>query len=145
MQPTVAQHVISVAAAQAVVEGASAAAVERGVAVCIAVTDACGHLVVYVRMDGAPFLSAQIAQNKAYSVVAFNGMATHEWWSHLQGEPALLAGIVKTDRLVVFGGGLPLSSGSDCVGAIGVSGGAVDDDLAIGEAGATAFRQVTEA
>ena len=33
-------------------------------------------LVAFERMDGAPLMSAQLAQDKAYSVCAFNGLPT---------------------------------------------------------------------
>jgi uncharacterized protein GlcG (DUF336 family) len=56
----------------------------------------------------------------------------------LESEPALLHGIVKTDRLVVFGGGVPLVSEGRTVGAIGVSGGSSEQDVRIAEAGAAA-------
>jgi uncharacterized protein GlcG (DUF336 family) len=57
----------------------------------------------------------------------------------LESEPALLHGIVKTDRLIVFGGGVPLVAEGRTVGAIGVSGGSSDQDVQIAEAGAAAI------
>jgi uncharacterized protein GlcG (DUF336 family) len=42
-------------------------------------------------------------------------------------------------RLIVFAGGIPLVSGSRVVGAIGVSGGAVEQDQEVAEAGVAAF------
>ena len=50
----------------------------------------------------------------------------------------LLHGIVKTDRLVVFGGGVPLVADGRTVGAIGVSGGSSEQDVRVAEAGAAA-------
>jgi uncharacterized protein GlcG (DUF336 family) len=128
-------------AAQRVVSAAQEAAASLGVPVCIAVADPGGNLVAFVRMDGAPLLSAGIAQNKAYTVSAFNGVPTHEWYGMLQGEPALLNGILHTDRLVIFGGGVPLNGaeGGTLIGAIGVSGGSAEQDREIAEAGARAL------
>lgn len=54
-----------------------------------------------------PIPSEQVAQDKAYTVAAFGGLATHEWWLMIEDEPPLLHGIVKTDRLIVFGGASP--------------------------------------
>ena len=59
-------------------------------------------------MDRAPRLCTQIAQDKAYSVASFGGLPASDEWRLLESEPALLHGIVKTDRLVVFLGGIPL-------------------------------------
>jgi uncharacterized protein GlcG (DUF336 family) len=110
-----------------------------GVAVSVAVADSAGHLLHFVRMDGAPLLSASIAQDKAYSVAAFNGLPTEAWWGLIGEDEALSRGIVKTDRLIVFGGGRPCLAGDELVGAVGVSGGSADQDIAVARAGAQAL------
>jgi len=111
---------------------------ELGIAACVAVADRSGHLLAFARMDGAPLLSASIAQDKAYSVAAFEGLPTHEWYQLIKDEPALLHGIVKTDRLVIFGGGAPVIVDGQLVGAVGASGGSADQDRMVAEAGAAA-------
>ena len=108
------------------------------VPVCVAVVDRGSNLVSFARMDGAALLSAQLAQDKGYSVVAFNGMATREWWDAIRDEPALVHGLVKTARLTVFGGGVAITEGDTVVGAVGVSGGSAEQDHEIAEAGAAA-------
>jgi uncharacterized protein GlcG (DUF336 family) len=132
---------VTLAAAQRAIAAALEEAEELAVDVCIAVTDGAGHLLSMARMDGAPLLCIQIAQDKAYSVAAFAGLPTSEWWQILGPEPALLHGIVKTNRLTVFGGGVPLIVGDRIAGAIGVSGGSIEQDVRIAEAGATALGQ----
>ncbi len=42
--------------------------------------------------------------------------------------------IVKTDRLIVFGGGYAIKSGGAIIGRIGVSGGHYSEDMQIAEA-----------
>jgi glc operon protein GlcG len=54
----------------------------------------------------------------------------------LESEPPVLHGIVKTDRLVVFGGGVPLVADGQTIGAVGVSGGSSAQDVQVAEAGA---------
>lgn len=125
--------------ARRVLEAARLAAERLGVAACLAVADAAGNQLAFARLDGAPLLSAQIAQNKAYTVAAFNGLATHEWYDLIASEPALLHGMVHTERLVVFGGGVPVTLGGELVGAVGVSGGSSAQDRAIAEAAAAAL------
>jgi uncharacterized protein GlcG (DUF336 family) len=122
--------------ARRALEAAVRHAQELGVAVCVAVADQAGNLLAFARMDGAPLLSAAIAQDKAYTVAAFGGLPTHAWFDLIKDEPPLLHGIVKTDRLVVFGGGVPVRSGERVVGAVGVSGGSAEQDRAVAEAGA---------
>jgi len=134
MAPTV-----RLAAAQRAVAAALDEADRLSVDVCIAAADSGGHLLAFARMDRAPLLCTQLAQDKAYSVSSFGGLPTGEWWRLLESEPALLHGIVKTDRLVVFGGGVPLVSEGRTVGAIGVSGGSSEQDVRIAEAGAAAL------
>lgn len=124
--------------ARKAVDAGLAHALAVGVPVCVAVVDRAGHLLAFARMDGAPMLSVSIAQDKAYTVAAFCGLPTHEWFDLIKDEPALLHGIVKTERLIVFGGGAPVMSAGALVGAVGASGGSADQDRAIAEAGAAA-------
>lgn len=132
-------HTLGQEAAARVAAACIAEASSLGVAVCIAVTDHAGHLLYFVRMDGAPLLSASIAQDKAYSVAAFNGLPTDAWWGLISQDEALVHGIVKTDRLIVFGGGRPCLVDGALVGAVGVSGGSADEDVAVASAGAAAL------
>ena len=125
--------------ARRVLDAAARAAGRMGVACCLAAADSAGNLPAFDRMDGAPLLSVRIAQDKAYTVAAFNGVPTHEWYGMIAGEPALLHGIVHTERLVVFGGGVPLLAGGVFVGAVGVSGGTAGQDRIVAEAGAAAL------
>lgn len=127
---------ISFAAANRVLDAAVQEAEKLQVRFCIAVVDSAGNLLAYGRMDGAPLLSGQLAQDKAYTVAAF-GLPTHAWFEMIRDEPALLHGIVKTDRLIVFGGGIPIRVDGELVGAVGVSGGSSDQDRQVAEAAAS--------
>ena len=95
---------------------------------CIAVTDEGGDLKAFQRMDGAPKLSIQISQDKAYTAASFS-MATHAWFDFIKDDPPLLHGITHTPRLIVFGGGFPIVIGGEVIGAIGVSGGHYTQDM----------------
>jgi uncharacterized protein GlcG (DUF336 family) len=57
----------------------------------------------------------------------------------LESETALLHGIVKTDRLVIFGGGVPIEFEGQLVGAVGVSRGSAEQDKEIAAAGASSL------
>ena len=122
--------------AQRVLDGSLAHARSIGVPVCVAVADRAGVLLAFARMDGAPMMSVTLAQDKAYTVAAFAGLPTHPWFDLIKDDPPVLAGIVKTERLIVFGGGVPVLSGGVLCGAVGVSGGSAEQDRAIAEAGA---------
>ncbi len=129
---------ITSAAAQRMIAAAEVKATEMGRPMCIAVCDADGTIKAFSRMDGAPLLSVQISQDKAYTAISFS-MATHEWFDFIKGDPPLLHGIVKTDRLVVFGGGYPIMAGGQMIGGIGVSGGHYSHDQEVAQAGLAAL------
>lgn len=129
---------LTYAGARAALDAATAHAERIGVAVNICVVDRAGHAVATARMDGAPLLSYSIAVDKAYTVAAFGGVATHDWFELIKDEPPLREGIVHRDRLVVFGGGVPVRVEGEVAGAVGVSGGSAEQDREIAEAGAAA-------
>ncbi|WP_338447792.1 heme-binding protein [Niallia oryzisoli] len=113
---------------------------ELGIRINAAVVDDGGNLKAFIRMDEAALLSSEIAQNKAYTAAAF-GKSTEEWYPMIKEEPALLTGIVHTDRLVVFGGGIPLIYNGKIVGGVGVSGGSADEDVQCATAGSQVFEE----
>jgi uncharacterized protein GlcG (DUF336 family) len=129
---------ITLVAAARIVAAAEAKAREMKIPMCIAVVDSDGTLKAFSRMDGAALLSVQIAQDKAYTAIAF-GMATHEWFDFIKDDPPLLHGIVKTDRLIVFGGGYPVKIGGAVIGGVGVSGGHYKHDMEVAQAGLAAL------
>ncbi|WP_425147192.1 GlcG/HbpS family heme-binding protein [Deinococcus sp.] len=111
---------ISLAAARALVEAACAAAADLEAHVTVAVTDAAGHLRALGRMDRAALLSAEVAQDKAWTAAAF-GLPTHAWPDILQN-PAL-AQLAHRPRLLAVPGGYPVMLHGQMVGGLGVSGG----------------------
>lgn len=66
-------------------------------------------------------------------------VATHDWFDLIKDDPPLREGIVHRDRLVVFGGGVPIRVDGEVVGSVGVSGGSAAQDREIAEAGAAAL------
>jgi uncharacterized protein GlcG (DUF336 family) len=126
-------------AARHVVETARRAAEAIGVDMNIAVVDEGNNLVAFERMDGAWLGSIDIAQGKAYTARAFN-MSTKDLAPLCQPGQSLFGIHASNDgRLIVFPGGIPLEKDGAVVGAIGVSGGAVEQDHVVAEAGAEAF------
>ena len=129
---------ITAATAQRIIAAAELKAIEMGIPMCIAVVDGDGTLKAFTRMDGAALLSVQIAQDKAYTAISW-GMATHEWYDFVKNDPPLLNGIIKTDRLIVFGGGYPITTDAGIIGGIGVSGGHYTHDMEVAQAGLAAL------
>ena len=87
------------------VDAAMAKARELGVAENVAIVDDGGNLKAFSRMDGAPILSIQMAQNKAYT--ALFGGSTQDFFNFIQGDPSLLAGIPTLSRVAAWAGGFP--------------------------------------
>ena len=124
--------------AHRIVAAAETKATELGTPMVIAICDESGVLKAFSRMDGAALLSVQIAQDKAYTAVGF-GMSTDAWHPFIQDDPPLADGAVGgIDRLVIFGGGYPITHGDGIVGAIGVSGGHYTQDMEVAQAGLAA-------
>src|SRR5438552_14810152 len=121
MADVVTKRSISSELAQKMVEAAVATARELGVTENVAILDDGGNLKAFSRMDGAPILSIEIAQNKAYT--ALFGVPTQDFFSFIQGDPSLLAGIPRLARVAAYGGGFPIKVDGEIVAAIGVSGG----------------------
>jgi uncharacterized protein GlcG (DUF336 family) len=125
--------------ARAMIEAAEQKAAEMGQPFVIAIVDDSGVLKAFSRMDGAPLLSVQVAQDKAYTAIGF-GMATDAWHEFIKDDPPLALGAAPgIDRLVVFGGGYPIKIGDAVVGGIGVSGGHYTQDMEVAKAGLTAL------
>ena len=123
-----------------ILEAVTNKAEELEIKINAAVVDEGANLKAFIRMDEAALLSSEIAQNKAYTAAAF-GKPTHEWYPMIKDEPALLTGIVHTKKLVVFGGGIPLTVGGIIVGGIGVSGGTSEEDVLCAQAGLAVFEK----
>jgi uncharacterized protein GlcG (DUF336 family) len=121
--------------AHRLVAAAEAKAGEKGVPMVIAVCDESGVLKAFSRMDGAALFAVQIAQDKAYTAVGF-GMPSDGWHPFIKDDPPLAAGAVGgIDRLVIFGGGYPITVDDQIIGAIGVSGGHYTQDMKVAQAG----------
>jgi len=134
----IAKNSISSELAQRMIEAALVKARAIGVAENVAVLDDGGNLKAFARMDGAPILSIEIAQHKAYT--ALFGFATQDFFEYIQADPSLLAGIPQLARVAAYGGGLPIKVDGVIVGAIGVSGGSIRNDIDCAEAGLAVIR-----
>lgn len=140
---TIQAHHITLALAQRAIDAAIKRASELNTAVCLAVCDSSGRSVMTARMDGAPLMAAELAVDKAYTVTAFNGMPTGDWWGLIESKPELRAGLPKTPRLIIFPGGVPIELNGLLIGAIGAGGGSSEQDVAIAIAGAKAVGEST--
>src|SRR6202045_550083 len=96
MANVVTKHSISSGLAEKMVDEAVAKARELGVTENVAILDDGGNLKAFRRMDGAPILCIEMAQNKAYT--ALFGVSTQDFFDFIQRDPSLLAGRLRVWR-----------------------------------------------
>jgi glc operon protein GlcG len=114
-----------------VLRAAMQKAEEMGVPQCIAVTDAAGRLLAFVRMDGAKFLSIRTSIPKAMTA-ASSAQPTGSMDQEVAAKLAFTTGGRLTNLLA----GVPIVVGEEVVGAVGgVSSGAGEQDLEVALAG----------
>ena len=105
-------------------------------AAAIAVADAHGDLIYFVRMDGAPVSSIHIAMNKAWTA-ARERKPTKEIGDKVKHpEKGHDIAYYGDPKYVGWGGGLPISKNGEVVGAIAVSGLSSNEDIALAMLGA---------
>lgn len=134
------QAKLTLEGAKAVVAAAEKRAVEIGVPMNIAVVDDGGHLMCFVRQDGAKLSSVAIAVNKAVSSAIRrqpSGPYVVEGAADLRVSLALAIG--SHAQQTPLRGGLPLMVDGTCVGAIGVSNGTEEQDTDVARAGVGAL------
>ncbi len=132
---------LSVAAATEAALAALSECKAKGYTVAVAVTDRSGNVRAMVRGDGGGPHLLEAARRKAYTA-ASSGSSTLVWAENLaRGLRAPDPNLVHLDGILIIGGGLPIKTGGEIVGAIGVGGapgGNFDDGCA--QAGITAIQ-----
>ncbi len=133
------EKTISQALASTAIAAMAQACAAKGQAAVFAVLDRRGELVAFLRQDGASLVSIAVAQRKAYTAARL-------------GIPSRAIGAAAADpvtgfelanfgdpRFTFWPGGLPITDGGECVGAIGVSGLTNDEDEDLARIGLAAI------
>ncbi len=104
---------------------------EIGVPMVFSAVDEGGNLIYFQRMEGSLLVSIKVSQDKAYTACALKCPTSaladvtkpgdSLWSLHNSGD----------GRIVCFGGGYPIEVDGKVIGAIGVSGGTADQDMAV--------------
>ncbi|MBO6785110.1 MAG: heme-binding protein [Alphaproteobacteria bacterium] len=131
MSDTIIPHArLTEAGARAIVRGAAAKAAEIGQPQCIAVVDDGGHLIVFMRMDGAFALSTDTAIAKAVTAAIYRS-PTGEI---AEGVDLRLA-IATQGKRINLPGGLPIIVDGKCIGGVGIGSGTGEQDRICANAG----------
>ena len=130
--------------ARAILATAESKAREIKVPQNIAIVDEGGHLLVFVRMDGAKLSSIEVALTKARAA-ALRRSPTGPSPSHAEPSVLLSLGLplATGGKLTCIRGGLPLAVDGQWVGGIGVSAGTEEEDVEVAQAGVEALARLS--
>jgi glc operon protein GlcG len=128
------QYHLSHRDAQQIIQAIQIELERDGKGAAVAVVDAQGELIAFLKSDGCRLPSITIAINKAYSA------AREQKHSKEIGEASRNEGFPMTNfgelRYTSWGGGVPIRYQDQVVGAVGVSGLPEDEDMVLAQMGA---------
>jgi uncharacterized protein GlcG (DUF336 family) len=125
---------INLELAKKLIEIAEKEANDIAVPMVISIVDEGGNFIACHRMDDALLVSVDIAQNKAWTSVAMKMPTEDLAQAACVGKELYGINTTNSGRVVVFGGGIPLRENGQIIGAIGVSGGSVKEDIQVAQA-----------
>ncbi|WP_290871810.1 heme-binding protein [Aquabacterium sp.] len=119
-----------------ILQAAEAEALRNSWAVSIAVCDDGGHLMAFLRLDGANLASPHISQAKAHTAAVMK-RETKGLEDMINGGRTAFLSAPKLEGMLE--GGVPILVEGHCVGAVGVSGVKSPEDAQIAKAGIAAL------
>jgi len=125
--------------AKQMLSAAEAKAGSLGIPYCVAVVDAGGHLLAFLRQDGALIGSIDLAINKAATARIFDKTTAELATLAQSGRPLFGIQESNSEKVVIFGGGVPVILDGTVVGAVGASAGTVEQDIAVAAAAIAAL------
>jgi glc operon protein GlcG len=138
---------ITLAQATHLIDGARSYAQSKSLTISIVVLDAAGHLVASVRMDGAPFVTPEIARGKAYAAIATGGVPGDELAGRFTQNPMVWSNTASLGYgapLLPAEGALPIFINGALAGSVGASGAPSDEDVNAIKAGIAAIGATTK-
>ncbi|MEV8020589.1 heme-binding protein [Streptomyces sp. NPDC086554] len=125
--------------AEALVSTAHRAAEAAGVTVSVTVLDAGGHLLAFRRDDRAVLISGETSTRKAYTALQLNA-PTADLVDLVKPDGPFHTLPTALDRPLLFiAGGIPVHRDGRLIGAIGVGGGAPEQDYGFATAAVEAL------
>jgi len=130
---------LTLAGAKQARDAALMEAAKLGVAVCVVIVDHAGLLLLVETQDGAAPGSVEASLMKAKGAARYR-TATHKTAEFVKTlPPGLVSHALSLPEVCAFQGGVPLQLQGETVGAIGISGGNGEQDVAIGQAAVAAM------
>lgn len=134
-QGVVTQRILSLDAARAIAETALAECTSRGFRTSVVVVDRSGEPLVVLRHELAHPVTIEMARSKAYTAVVFRG-STMDFQRDTANDPARLPQR-DVPGILALGGGVPIYSAGEIIGAVASSGSSQPTDDECARAGAT--------
>ncbi|HEY7671023.1 MAG TPA: heme-binding protein [Gammaproteobacteria bacterium] len=141
-QGVVTQRILSFAAAKAIAEATLAECASKGFRTAAAVVDRAGNLLVLLRHEQASPATIEMARGKAYTALIFR-TSTLEFQARTAADPAL-APQRDVPGILALGGGVPIMSGDEIIGAVASSGSNQTTDDECAKAGVAKARELLE-
>lgn len=135
---------LSCATARRIAEAALEEAERNGLTVAVCVVDAQGHTLASARMEAATPPILTFAEDKAFTAATMR-RSTRAFAERMASRPSLALGLSTRQRLLPWGGGLPVLHEGVVIGAVGVSGAQEPEDIACAEAALRALGLAWEA
>ncbi|KUF15766.1 GlcG/HbpS family heme-binding protein [Streptomyces silvensis] len=126
--PTTAVAPLTTTDAEVLVTAARRAAEAADVTVSVTVLDAGGHLLAFRRDDRAVLISGETSTRKAYTALQLNAPTADLVDAVQPGAPFHTLPTALDRPLLFIAGGLPVHRDGRLIGAIGVGGGAPEQD-----------------
>jgi uncharacterized protein GlcG (DUF336 family) len=132
--------ILTLALAEQFLDAAKAEALKQGWTMSFAVVDANGRQVALIRMDGARWMTTQVAQAKAFTAATFRrpSAAVEEL---AEQRPDLFQSLTQliNEPMLLAGGGLPIIIDDTLLGGVGASGGTEAEDIDCAQVGLDAI------
>jgi uncharacterized protein GlcG (DUF336 family) len=120
---------VSLKVSSEMVTRALAHAAENGWSIAVSVVDADGATIASARMDGVSSQILGFADDKAFTASTMR-KTTEAYFERMDQSASLRLGLANRNRLLVWGGGLPIKYKGAVIGGIGVSGAQDFEDVA---------------
>jgi uncharacterized protein GlcG (DUF336 family) len=139
MPDTIASMKLTADGALKLLNAAAAKARDMNVPQCISIVDAGGHLLAFLRMDGAFVLSMETSLRKAMTAASYS-----EPTGNLREGVDLKLAIATEGKRINLPGGLPIIVDGHVIGGIGVGSGTGEQDKQVAAAALRTLPNATQ-
>ena len=134
-------RVLSYQEARQLLDAALAKAEEIAVPASVAILDSAREVAAFGRQDRAPLLTGEVAVGKAFTAASLRQPSGALAAATAPNGAFFGLAHASSRGLVTFGGGFPLIVDGEIVGAVGASGGSLEEDEAIASSAVVLFEE----